>query len=486
MSRSTRAPVRGALLAMGIFAIVPWGAVSTRLHAQSKESYSMKHGSGSRQWRPGPPAKMRLPGSTPLPSYAVIYVSTYGSDSNNGLDWGMAKATLTGAIAALPLCTAKSLKGGVQAFPCGTIQIAAGTISQATSVIVRSPLVRITGAEGGGATQIHFTGTGCAIVFDGSAQDGNLWQGPVLQNISIDGSNNRNSHACGIKTEDLADVSLENVQIANFTAPADAALISTAVKYWDERVEFHRVYIGNSTIGWLVQTPSIAGQSETTFGYAEIDLYINLEGRQTAIESIGTASDKAILSYDNFHVIVNSDSIAGNRCAIFQNSEWVFDTGVWQCDGNFSSGFTLDSNSKVSIGGFVNTGGPNTVASGATLWLTGISSRYGDVAPFYILSNNSISALLPAGGIGTYFDYLPSASGTLALSGANGLSAGVVVLSNGSGSHTFAQPYALPPICVAADRTSSAALKVTSTTAMISVTGSRSDEISWMCAPQEN
>lgn len=474
--------LRASLMSVGVFAAI-LAIRGSPAQAQIKDVHSMK---SRTYWRLGPPSKIRLPGSAPLPTYAIIYVSPYGLDSNDGLNWGTAKATIAGAIAALPHCTAMGVKGGLRSFPCGTIHIGAGTIVQPTSVVINSPLVRITGAEGGGTTQIHFTGTGCALVFDGSAADGDLWQGPVLQNVSVDGSDNGNSHACGIKTEDLAGISLENVQIANFTAPGDAALISTAVRYWDERVEFHRVYLGNSTTGWLVQTPGIAGHSETTFGYANIDLYINLERNQTAVESIGTSQDKVLLSYDNLHIIVNSDSPIGNSCAKFRESEWVFNTGVWQCDGDFSSGFSLDSKSQVSVGGYINTGGPNTIAAGGKLWLTGISNRDGDVAPFYIVSNNTLSGLLPPSGVGTYFDYLPSASGTLALIGADGLSAGNAVLSNGSSSHSFVKPYSSSPVCVATDETTSAAVKVTSTPEMVSLMGNGNDEISWMCAPQAN
>src|SRR5215469_6139750 len=70
--------------------------------------------------------------------------------------------------------------------------------------------------------------------------------------------------------------------------------------------------------------------------------------------------------------------------------------------------------------------------------------------------------------------------------GADGTSSGTIALSSGSGSHTFKRAYSAAPNCSATDNTSAAAVKVTSTTIAVSVTGTGTDIISWVCTPSSN
>jgi hypothetical protein len=80
----------------------------------------------------------------------------------------------------------------------------------------------------------------------------------------------------------------------------------------------------------------------------------------------------------------------------------------------------------------------------------------------------------------------PNVSGTIALSGANGVSAGTITLSGGSGSHTFATPYSAAPVCTASDTSTAAAVKVTSSTTGVFITGTGSDVVAWVCSPVTN
>lgn len=85
------------------------------------------------------------------------------------------------------------------------------------------------------------------------------------------------------------------------------------------------------------------------------------------------------------------------------------------------------------------------------------------------------------------------AGGKMASVGANGVSAGTVTLSAGSGSHSFPSAYtsSSAPVCTATDSTSANAVKITvsgsaGTWAGISLVGTGSDVIAWVCSPSAN
>lgn len=87
----------------------------------------------------------------------------------------------------------------------------------------------------------------------------------------------------------------------------------------------------------------------------------------------------------------------------------------------------------------------------------------------------------------------PSSSGTVALSGANGISAGLITMSGGAGSHTFATAYTTTaqPACTANDTTTVAAVKTSVVGSAgdwtgIDVAGTTTDVVAWQCAPQAN
>lgn len=65
-------------------------------------------------------------------------------------------------------------------------------------------------------------------------------------------------------------------------------------------------------------------------------------------------------------------------------------------------------------------------------------------------------------------------------------SAGTVTLSGGTGSHTFTVPYGTAPTCAASDQSGTNAVKVTSTTTAVSLTGTGTDVIGWNCIAGNN
>lgn len=74
----------------------------------------------------------------------------------------------------------------------------------------------------------------------------------------------------------------------------------------------------------------------------------------------------------------------------------------------------------------------------------------------------------------------------ITVAGANGISAGTVTLAAGAGSHTFSTAYSATPVCTATDQTSAAAVKATSSTTAVTLTGTGTDIINWICTPAAN
>jgi hypothetical protein len=50
----------------------------------------------------------------------------------------------------------------------------------------------------------------------------------------------------------------------------------------------------------------------------------------------------------------------------------------------------------------------------------------------------------------------------------------------------FTIAYSLAPVCTATDTTSAAAVKATSSTTAVTLTGTGSDVIAWICSPAAN
>lgn len=104
--------------------------------------------------------------------------------------------------------------------------------------------------------------------------------------------------------------------------------------------------------------------------------------------------------------------------------------------------------------------------------------RYGCDTASYTWANSAWNGAHPS-----YFDGLTPEVDGIPL---GVVSAGRIVLSDGSGSHTFTVPYHSSPVCTATDATRAAVVRVTSTTTTVSVSGSGDDRVTWICAPTAN
>jgi hypothetical protein len=69
---------------------------------------------------------------------------------------------------------------------------------------------------------------------------------------------------------------------------------------------------------------------------------------------------------------------------------------------------------------------------------------------------------------------------------ANNDTAGVVTLSTGAGTHSFTTAYTSAPVCVCTDQTSAAAVQCSTSTTTLTVAGTGSDAIAYMCLGNPN
>lgn len=499
-----------------------------------------------------------VPGaSTPLPGYTITYVSAYGSDMNDGLSWGSAKATIGAALAALPNCTTSDVNGNSYTLSCGKVEISPGRLSIGSPLSITSPLVSLIGG-GSASTHLTWTGTGCGITVDVGSGSAILVPGPTFQGFTIDGAENRNDSSCGIHYTNNSRITLRDIVISDFSARADSCLLGTTGPSLMERVIFEHVYLGNCTTGWNLQNTNSDGTFSTS-GYGDIDIYINVKGGQTGITSQGNGpSQPLFMSQSLFHILINLDAPTANCANLSNYSQWFDNAGFIRCDGAGATAFTLDATSQFIFDGVFSTEPRNIVPNGAVFLARDMARQPSSDFPTFIqqfenstatntgegfsyylagtywsgnasaldqwkfqLQPSSTSSdliwqhvsgppfarfnfvgdacIYPEGGgfggpnnclvsqaSGYYSNILPASSGTLALQGSNGVSAGTTTLSFGSASHVFQQPYSATPVCTGTDTTSDASVQVTASNTAINLIGKGSDEIAWICAPPAN
>lgn len=175
--------------------------------------------------------------SNPLGNAKLIYVTTAGSDSNSGLSWGSAKATLSAALTA--------------AGNSGTVIVGDGSFSLGATL---APDVN-NSILGQGSMRTTFT-----VDFDGLGIDwkpqttfsGNA--AGTMQGFSIVAGTGAANNAAGLKVSSLIKPKLRDIRAANFTGTSgigiwfqNIAIGGTA--YWTERISAREVVTVNNTIG---------------------------------------------------------------------------------------------------------------------------------------------------------------------------------------------------------------------------------------------
>lgn len=448
----------------------------------------------------------------PVPADGIQYVAANGKDSNDGLSWGTAKASITAAIAALPPCHIDhaNWRG------CGTIKIGAGGFTLASQISLFSPFIRIDG-RGPSATQIKYTGsTGCAIYWTG--HDAAIGaQGGGLFDLTVDGAS-AGAGTCGLETQNIDGFRMAGVTIANFIGKQSVGWKDdTTGKEWNER--FHvQAELSNNSTGWQVSLTNTQG-SNPTFGYGDFDLSFNVPSGGEGINFEGNGTLKPIMSYSNLHLIFNSMTGFETATAIrlANNALWFSNLVNIHIEGT-STGLSLDSTSQfigigsieegrrvadsVANGGLYSVlsteGSPdngskayftikNFPASGRSGLAIGSPSDCGKSQFPLEVCEPSSSGSSPFGIMkGDSMLFSVTSRGEVHTGGGVLVSAGTMTLASGTGSHSFREGYADAPVCTATDRTRDAPVKVTSNRTEITVTGPASDVVAWICTPAAN
>ena len=226
--------------------------------------------------------------------------------------------------------------------------------------------------------------------------------------------------------------------------------------------------------GSLIATNVECDTSNTTWGLLQESgagsVYI-----ASAVIAGGIPFESRTTSGGTIHGDISSSS-SGNPCIkINGGGALVIDAVGFSCSGEIVA-FTLENvPSNISF-----------LYSGTTTAYTGTPTGH-DFINIYVTGSGEYwqfpSAVVNQGGFALT---LPSINGTLATLGGDGISSGSITLSGGTGTHSFTIPYTTAPACTAADGTAANAAKIVSTTGGVTVTGTSTDVVTWICAPASN
>jgi hypothetical protein len=459
-------------------------------------------------------------------SDAVQYVSPNGQDSNDGLSAGSAKATIAAAYAVLPTTG-------------GTIHVR-GPISVSSPIAFESARKPAFVRCSRGAT-ITFTGTSGALF----TLDWGFTNNPITHSVTggvegcvIEGSGGKssaielggaNGGASGSRLQDDKIVGFATgVQMSQ--GPLGAFNIVLDHLYFDRdttdidlsRPGSENVDITNSNISNAVTGLSVGGNFQvhlfgdhfdantgTAISVAPAsDIHIdgtglhfeNPGGSDIQYITAGGGQDQEIdifgstFSNDNSSRTAAPQMVSLNGTTSYTTLR-IFGSSIGTCNQPLSNFVNSAARRNVLVLDGVN------VACGTVthLWNRGVNRPTVE----YLSASHSRLTFIPPGACGMslsmngnsvialqnlcgYTMTFPNASGMLGLAGANGVSAGTITLSSGSGSHTFPKPYTFAPVCTATDTTSPTKVMVTSSPTAVSVTGAGSDVVAWVCAPSAN
>lgn len=452
-------------------------------------------------------ALMALDGvANAIPSVAIQYVSANGSDSNNGLTWGTAKATISAAVTALPATG-------------GRIEVAPNYATTITSTLdVGSPMraIDLSLAAGDSITCSITNGTYCIEVFNGSVLHGpgvgtegvtaTIALSPkanVAGVITTGAQNGRQEFfsisGIAVRGDPSASVVEAMIDLSNFFVPSylrDVVIYNYAntIGLWIHSTSTtgpNVVYVDNvwsdagnrvgatpcvvsapAGRGYTVQNVNFYGGAceHAGDGYRELELNGNGTSKLYNVSFFGTQFEAnpantavPILIKDarevSFYGTMTKDLSAAPYA--FQISQSVPNN----TDGILLSNVRAENGTRGCI--------DDTVTRE-------IFSCNGAGANYFYSVGGTLQNSSPTFDSGIRVRSLYLASGTPYIS------AGTITLSGGSGSHKFTTSYPTAPTCTATDSTADNPVRVTATTTAVSVTGTGGDVISWICTPRAN
>lgn len=305
---------------------------------------------------------------------AIQYVSVHGEDSNDGLSWQSAKATIPDAYEALPPCSV----AGKSWNHCGDIELGGGKFVIRSQIDIASPFISIRG-RGATITILKYTNTeGCTFYWTAdplNAASGDNYAGGLFD-LTVEGTgapagsapwpvsfrNTSSKHtsaltkgACGVETRDIEGFQMRGVEIDGFST--GACWWDHAVRYWNERFRVS-AEMADCAIGWKIEADSTAtSYPGTTFGYGDFTLWID----PTAPGQIGVLESAGLLTYSNVHIIENT-AMYTTAFALTNSAQWRSNLINFHFEGPSSAtGFSLDSSTIFQGIGPVNLNMPNSI-----------------------------------------------------------------------------------------------------------------------------
>lgn len=157
------------------------------------------------------PPKIHLPDNDPEP---IQYVSVNGSDSNDGLDWATAKATIPAAYNTLPSM------GGV-------IRVGGGTFNVTSSIVFDTPYKEVTvECLPGGVSRLNYSGSGAMFTLDWGDNDTDrptVGQAPGIRGCTLNGDGIGIGIETGGPNGGAVTALIEGTEIWNFGIDLDAS-----------------------------------------------------------------------------------------------------------------------------------------------------------------------------------------------------------------------------------------------------------------------
>ena len=428
-------------------------------------------------------------------------VQDKGGQVYNVKAYGAAGDRVTDDAAAITAAyKAASLVGGVIYFPPGTYLMRSGlTIARPVSIRGAGP----------GATFINYRPTtGAAFTFAYSNPNG-IGDNVSLENVTIIGSGSSNPTSAvylggADSAHPAAGMLISHVQIG---------VHGDLTRGFGTGVQFNPNGNGymDTILDSLIEDCGIGidfyGENNSVFGgnISENTTSIKVENNgQATLSGVSLDSDTgpyviagAVFLMDGGRFEDNSIPLDAHGYIELENganvtvisSKFELDSAretipafVTTDDGALANLRILGTDAWRHSGSTVNYLVKGPATTGSLEGLISFDNRAGDkVIPPFDGSHPGRLMVVPghAGGFLQLFNMPPYIGGA---SGGPLVSSGDIVLSRGTGSHTFATPYASAPDCTATDQTALNPVGVSATTTAITVNGTGSDTISYVCA----
>lgn len=382
----------------------------------------------------------------PAASDGVQFVSPNGNDSNDGLSWGTAKLTIAAALSTL---STAGVGGNVYA-ACGNYTITAEITVPTKTRLIGCGRGDLTWAAGTTITAGSGFPSGTPLIALGASSSAYAVR---VENLTV----NCNSIAgsIGVYNTNAEEESGAYHVIAGNCMAYDFEVTGSGAQN-SGLYDIEALGSNSSTIGIYVASSVTAFRGvhgATVNGSFARGAEFDAAGRYADIHTEGATVG----------VYVDGDNIVLNN--IFGGAT---DTTVVELASGLQSVWAQD----ISLNGATNVlkddGNSNTLTSS---FLMLYSIGIGTTPPVMYFS----------GGEWNYN------GNPLAALGANGISSGTITLASGAGSHTFTTAYSAAPVCTFSDTTTSTnAVTPTVSATAISIAGTGTDVINWVCTPAAN